>query len=435
MLPKPESACLLIADISGYTGYLAGVELDHAQDILADLMDTIVGALRPPFHLSKLEGDAAFVYLASSDLDGSLLQDIVEATYFTFRRRLRDIKQASVCECDACRQIPSLDLKFVAHFGQIAKQAMSGQEELIGRDVILIHRLLKNNVEAVLGDRSYVLYTDALTQRAGIDPQAQGLIAHRESIDIIGEVRCWLRDLDAAWKAEQERSRMEVNPSDAIATFTIDVAAARPTTWEFLTMPGHRAIWTAGSTGVEENAVNGRRGPGTITHCMHGKDVIVEEFIDWRPHDYITRRAQIFDTGLCHDHDARIERWPRWGDAHRHPGRQACGGGHGKIHRADAAAGAIDARLGRNVGEAAGRSCRSATRGGGRRAGVTGFRRPLCQAAGKPLNDPPAAQIGRSVDTAAPLQTASLLATFFGPPKIDISARKPDLCAAEIGNA
>ena len=91
---------------------------------------------------------------------------------------------------------------------------------------------------------------------------------------------------------------MEVSPSDAIATFTIDVAAARPTMWEFLTMPGYRAIWTAGSTGVEENAVNGRRGPGTITHCMHGKDVIVEEFIDWRPHDDITRRAQIFDTGL-----------------------------------------------------------------------------------------------------------------------------------------
>jgi hypothetical protein len=55
-----ESACLLIADISGYTGYLAGVELDHAQDILADLMDTIVSALRPGFRLAKLEGDAAF---------------------------------------------------------------------------------------------------------------------------------------------------------------------------------------------------------------------------------------------------------------------------------------------------------------------------------------------------------------------------------------
>ncbi|MEW5992496.1 MAG: hypothetical protein AB1736_14295 [Chloroflexota bacterium] len=39
MQQRPEPACLLIADISGYTGYLAGVELDHAQDILADLMD------------------------------------------------------------------------------------------------------------------------------------------------------------------------------------------------------------------------------------------------------------------------------------------------------------------------------------------------------------------------------------------------------------
>ena len=57
-----ESACLLIADISGYTGYLAGVELDHAQDILADLMGTIISALRPGFRLAKLEGDAVFTF-------------------------------------------------------------------------------------------------------------------------------------------------------------------------------------------------------------------------------------------------------------------------------------------------------------------------------------------------------------------------------------
>ena len=40
-----ERSCLLIADISGYTAYLAGVELDHAQDILADLIGTVVTAL------------------------------------------------------------------------------------------------------------------------------------------------------------------------------------------------------------------------------------------------------------------------------------------------------------------------------------------------------------------------------------------------------
>jgi hypothetical protein len=60
MLAKPESACFVIADISGYTSFLAGVELDHAHDIIADVMDTVVRRLRPAFRLAKFEGDAAF---------------------------------------------------------------------------------------------------------------------------------------------------------------------------------------------------------------------------------------------------------------------------------------------------------------------------------------------------------------------------------------
>src|SRR4249920_3817997 len=102
MLPKSEPTLFLIADISGYTSYLAGVELDHAQDIIADLMGTVVKGLRPPFRLAKFEGDAAFVYAVAEKVDGSLLQDTIESAYFKFRRRLRDVTQASVCECKAC---------------------------------------------------------------------------------------------------------------------------------------------------------------------------------------------------------------------------------------------------------------------------------------------------------------------------------------------
>jgi len=39
MLPKAENACFAIADISGYTHFVSGVELDHAHDIIADIMD------------------------------------------------------------------------------------------------------------------------------------------------------------------------------------------------------------------------------------------------------------------------------------------------------------------------------------------------------------------------------------------------------------
>ena len=73
-----ESACFVIADISGYTSFVSGVELDHAQDIIADIMDTLVRALRPPFRLAKFEGDAAFVYAVADKVDGSLLQDAIE---------------------------------------------------------------------------------------------------------------------------------------------------------------------------------------------------------------------------------------------------------------------------------------------------------------------------------------------------------------------
>ena len=290
MLPKPELAYFVIADISGYTSFLAGVELDHAQDIIADLMDTVVKGVRPPFRLAKFEGDAAFVYAVTAKVDGSMLQDTIELAYFTFRRRLRDIKQASACECKACAAMGDLDFKFVAHHGEMVKQKMGGREELAGRDVILVHRLLKNTVSEKIGSRAYALYSDACIQAAGIDPAAQGLVEHHETIDIIGDVRLWVRDLEEAWKKENEKTRVEVTREDAYGIFDFDIAAPRQVVWEYLTVPGQFQKWWP-TDEVIENSGNGRRGVGTKNHCMHGKDAIIEEMLDWRPFDYITVSA------------------------------------------------------------------------------------------------------------------------------------------------
>ena len=287
MLPKPESAYFAIADISGYTSFLAEVELDHAQDIIADFMDTVVKGLRPPFRLAKFEGDAAFVYALTEKVDGSLLQDTIESAYFKFRRRMRDIRQASVCECKACVAMGDLDFKFVVHYGEMVKQKIGGREELAGRDVILVHRLLKNTVSEKVSDGAYALYSDACIQTMGIDPAAQGLVAHQESIDIIGDVKLWLRDLEEAWHKENARTRAEVTRADAYVTWEFDIAAQRQRVWEYLTVPGQWQQWWP-TDGIKENSGNGRRGVGTENHCMHGKDAIVEEVLDWRPCDYFT---------------------------------------------------------------------------------------------------------------------------------------------------
>ena len=287
MLPKPELAYFAIADISGYTSFLAGVELDHAQDIIADFMDTVVKGLRPPFRLAKFEGDAAFVYTVAEKVDGSLLQDSVESAYFKFRRRLRDVKQASICECKACAAMGDLDFKFVVHYGEMVKQKMGGREELAGRDVILVHRLLKNTVSEMVGSRAYALYSDICIQITGIDPIAQGLVEHHENIDIIGDVKLWLRDLEEAWKKENERTRIEVTRDDAYLRLDFDISAPRQTVWEHFTVPGQRQKWWPADA-IIDNSSNRRRGIGTENHCMHGKDAIVEVVLDWRPFDYFT---------------------------------------------------------------------------------------------------------------------------------------------------
>jgi uncharacterized protein YndB with AHSA1/START domain len=283
MLSKTEQAFFVIADISGYTQFLSAVELDHAHDIIGDLMDTVVRRLRPPFRLAKFEGDAAFAYAVADRLDGSVLQDAVEGTYFAFRRRLRSIKRATTCECEACRKMQDLDLKFVVHHGEFVKHKMAGREELAGRDVIIVHRLLKNTV----GEKAYALYSEPCVQAMGIDPPSQGLVAHPESIDIIGELPCWVRDLGAAWAAEEERQRNEVTADKAGMVIPLEIAAPRPRVWDYFNLPELRPKWRAIDE-VREQAPGGRRGVGVVNHCMHGAHAIVEELLDWRPYDYVT---------------------------------------------------------------------------------------------------------------------------------------------------
>jgi hypothetical protein len=292
MLARTEPACLVIADIAGYSGYLAGVELDHAQDILADLIDTVVGALRPSFKLAKLEGDAAFVYVPAATVDGPGFRDVIERCYFLFQRRVRDILQASTCECNACARIPGLDLKFVAHHGLIARQRMAGREELVGTDVVVVHRLLKNRVVEELGMPAYALYTDALVGAMGLaDPTAAGMRAYHGVFESVGEVAGWVTDLGAAWEVEQRRVRTKVTDDEALAVIAIPAAVQREILWEWVTSPARRIRWTSGVTEVVEDLANGRRGIGTVNHCAHGKNVSIEEVLDWVPPEYETKRV------------------------------------------------------------------------------------------------------------------------------------------------
>ncbi len=296
MLSAAQPTCFLIADISGYTGYLADVELDHAQDILADLVGAVVTALRPNFRLAKLEGDAAFTFMIGEQVDGSMLLDTIERCYFGFRRRRRDVRQATSCDCNACVRIPDLDLKFVVHHGEAIIQKVAGRQELLGSDVILVHRLLKNEVVEKLGMDAYALISQRCIDASGLDPAALGMRAHTETYDRIGDVPAWAHDLERRWQEEEARRRVRVSPEEAILDLSVPTGAPPQVAWEFLTKPGQRMSWQPWVTEVTiKGAPGGRRGVGSANHCMHGADAVVEEILDWRPYDYVTDRT-ILDT-------------------------------------------------------------------------------------------------------------------------------------------
>jgi hypothetical protein len=284
---KSEHGCLAIADISGYTTYLAAAELDHAQDVLEDLTETVVRALSPPLRLAKLEGDAVFVYLPGERHDASMLLDTVDATYFAFRRRLDAIDRATQCNCNACVLIPRLDLKFIVHHGRFGRQRIAGREELSGPDVILVHRLLKNGVAGAIGHAGYVFYTDAVIDAMGLDPEALRFSRHADEIDGVGPVHGWVGDLHERWTEERERRRVKVSP-DAAAITVDPLPAERQVVWHYLTDPELRLAWQPGTTRIDETSPTGRRGAGTTNHCVHGNDAFLEEIQDWRPFDYLT---------------------------------------------------------------------------------------------------------------------------------------------------
>ena len=120
--------------------------------------------------------------------------------------------------------------------------------------------------------------------------------AHTEVYDQIGDVPAWAHDLERRWQEEEARSRVFLAPEESILIVSVPTNVPPQVAWEFLTTPGQRMTWQPWVTEVTlKGATGGRRGLGSANHCMHGKDAVIEEILDWRPYDYVTDRT-ILDT-------------------------------------------------------------------------------------------------------------------------------------------
>jgi uncharacterized protein YndB with AHSA1/START domain len=300
MATIPEHGYLLIADLTGYTAYLAGSELEHAPAIAGDLIETIIGRLEPPFRLAKLEGDAAFLSMEDGRADGPLVLDAMEAAYVAFRRRLRSIRAASACRCQACGLAPKLDLKIFLHHGPYVRRPIAGRDELAGPSVILVHRLLKGEVAAAAHDDAgtapgFALITADAVAALGVSADQLGGLAVAETIEPFGAVHATRLDLEATWQVEQDRRRLELEPERVAIDLGVEIEAPPAAVWAYLTSPGLRSAWEGSIVVLDDPGEP--RGVGTTARCVTGRLATLEEVVDWQPYDHVAYRLAVPGVG------------------------------------------------------------------------------------------------------------------------------------------
>ena len=162
---KLRHAALVIVDISGYTQFIRqrNLSLLHAEEIISQLLESVIDKAEYPLILNKLEGDAAFLYALWDGNHAQAAQDILQqvlAFFPAFRHKAAELSHdTSYCDCDACTHISRLKLKAFLHHGEVVLKKIRQFEELAGDNVILIHRLLKNGVDA----NEYLLMTESFS--------------------------------------------------------------------------------------------------------------------------------------------------------------------------------------------------------------------------------------------------------------------------------
>jgi class 3 adenylate cyclase len=204
--PAAGERYLLLADISGYTSFMAGVVRDHGTDfsagvpaaygILSGLLGSVTEGLEPDFGVVKLEGDAVFAAAPAAALDGKGDQvlDGLAAMYGAFvDQRTRAIPSVDHV-CNSCPTVAYLDLKVVLHRGPSVRQPIGSSSDLLGPAVTVAHRLLKNTVREQIGNRPYLLLTDEAASGLGLPTIG---VAHQDEYSDVGHIDSRVVELDA----------------------------------------------------------------------------------------------------------------------------------------------------------------------------------------------------------------------------------------------
>ncbi|MBI2794397.1 MAG: DUF2652 domain-containing protein [Ignavibacteria bacterium] len=286
----------VVADISGYTAFLTQSELDHAEVVLDILIKAQIELLYDPFVVNSFRGDGILAYvLDNSGTYGLEFLHRLDEVYYNFTIQRETMYRNSTCPCQACRNIPTLDLKFFVHHGNFMLQKMGDREEMLGPDVIVVHRMMKNNVKEQTGVGAYTLLTDTALDALGLENLRSKLIPYQDEYEHIGKINMYVYDLMQEYNNQRERRRIEVTSDTAQLTLEVTLPVTPMTAWKFLMDPSQRKEFLhIESHFPRQEYVNHIHIHGWSLNSPIYKSVI-DALVDWQAGHFLTTEGVGYD--------------------------------------------------------------------------------------------------------------------------------------------
>ena len=141
-----QKGFIIIPDISGFTHFVNNAELDHNRNIIKELLETIIDANEMELKISEIEGGAIVFYQLGEFPDLEIVYAQVERMFLSFHKGLLLYERNQAFYCNAFTTAINLSLKIISHFGEFTEYNVGDFRKLIGKDAIIVHPLLKNDI-------------------------------------------------------------------------------------------------------------------------------------------------------------------------------------------------------------------------------------------------------------------------------------------------
>jgi uncharacterized membrane protein len=227
-------------------------EIIHGVHIIAELLEAIIDQNPLGLDIAELEGDAVFFYKVGVKPEQEAFFKQIKNMYNSFHKQLLVYERDRICNCGACSTANKLSLKFVGHYGDVVERSIQNHFQLMGADVTLVHKFLKNS----LNESEYILLTkNAIAINNNLNaPDWIDFKEGKEIYDGIGEVEYIFSKLDRLKQILPSiDKRREIETIENPIEFSIDINAPIDSVYAALTDVELKKEWVNGLREVIQN--------------------------------------------------------------------------------------------------------------------------------------------------------------------------------------